>query len=115
VVFFEKMKQIKLKLFKGRLSPDWDIWQVEIDGEKIPLNTTSMGGGKSYHMDEELQGVIIENKFNICKEFIHTDLGKLFGFISRDDIDSEIIHITKVGEKVGGEIILSQRNLIKNY
>jgi hypothetical protein len=110
------MKQIKLKLVNAKiaLSKNWDTFEVELNDKIIPINIDSMSHGK-FRTGDKLQGVIIGDKFNICREYIHTDLGKLFGFISRDNVPIELIHITRVGGKSNGEIILSKRNLIKNY
>lgn len=62
------------------------------------LNIKSIGG-KEYAIGEKVQGVITDdNKFNVCREYNIDDnvKSKIFGFISKDELDSEFITITTI-------------------
>lgn len=65
---------------------------------KHPLNVKSIGG-KEYAIGEKVEGVITEdNKFNVCREYNIDDnvKSKIFGFISKDELDSEFVTITVI-------------------
>jgi len=62
------------------------------------LNIKSIGG-KEYAIGEKVKGVITEdNKFNVCREYDIDDnvKSKVFGFISKDNLDSEFVTITVI-------------------
>jgi hypothetical protein len=111
---------------------DNDDVVVELaDGNKIPINNTSLGN-KSYNIGEEVQGVIVDEKLNVCREYDHSRKGKLFGFISNDEMNDDWITITVMTDfrpnlvsqggiqryqtEYGvGEQITVRRSLINNY
>lgn len=62
------------------------------------LNVKSIGG-KEYAIGEKVNGVITEDdKFNVCREYNIDDnvKSKIFGFISKDEIDNDFITITEI-------------------
>lgn len=116
---------------KVALNDNDDVIVELADGNKIPINNTSLGN-KSYKIGEEIQGVLIDDKINVCHEYNHSRKGKIFGFISKDDINDEWIIITVMNDfrpnlisKGGiqryeteygvGEEITVRRSLIINY
>jgi len=118
-----------MKIEKGKIAvKDGNVF-IEVDGKNIPVNKISLSN-KEYNVGEEVQGVIQEEKFNICRDYDHSRKGKLFGFISDDELNDDFITITvmadfrpKLMSTMGlnkseyevGEIIRVRRELINNY
>ena len=122
-----------MEIANGKIAlNDNDEIVVELaEGNKIPVNNTSLGS-KSYNIGEEVQGVIIEEQVNICREYDLSRKGKIFGFISVDEINDEWITITLMTDfrptlvsqggiqryqtEYGvGEQITVRRSLVTNY
>ncbi len=70
-----------------------DLMLVTADGVAYPINNTSLGG-RSYDIGEEVKGVLVNGKLNICREYTHERKGPLYGYISMDDVSDEWITIT---------------------
>jgi|ERR1035437_1175015 hypothetical protein len=110
-----------MEIVTGKVGLNWDNIIVEVDGKKILSSSASLSN-KSYTIGEEVQGVIINSEFKICQEYIHEKKGKIFGFISKDEINEDWITITtllknendkskyKIGKKIG-----VSRKQITNY
>lgn len=107
---------MKIKTGQIRIEND-DIVAIISEG-KIPINNISLGG-REYTIGEEIKGVVIENKFNIVKEY-DSETISAFGFISQDDLDNDYIHIRMIQSgdndefEVGDEIPV-KRDSVKNY
>ena len=121
-----------MKLVHGKITieNEEDLF-VTVDGNKIPLNKTSLGNS-TYEIGQDVSGVIADdNTFHICKKYHDSRKGNVYGFISEDDIESDFINITCVepfepklissgggGYKERyeiGEHISLRRELINNY
>jgi len=122
-----------MEIANGKIAlNDNDEIVVELaEGNKIPVNNTSLGS-KSYNIGEEVQGVVIDEQLSICREYTHSRKVKLFGFISNDEINDEWITITLMTDfrptlvsqggiqryqtEYGvGEQITVRRSLVTNY
>jgi|GEM_PF-2952902 len=55
-----------MKTIKGKIAPDWDLVTVDIDGKKFVVDTES-AGNKSYYIGQEVEGFIVNDKFNIIE------------------------------------------------
>ncbi len=106
-----------MKTTKGKIAIENDDLVVEIADKKIPVNTVSLGG-KSYDIGEEVEGIIIDGKFNIVRMY-ESETITCMGFISQDDISSDLIHIKCVDnvdeETIIGEELPINRESITNY
>jgi hypothetical protein len=59
-------------------------------GIEVPVRETSFGNQMNmYKEGVEVSGVLVDNYFNICREFHHNRKGKLFGYIKENDKDDE--------------------------
>jgi len=101
-----------MEIVTGKLSVEWDILKVIFGEDEITIDTVSMGG-KEFMIGEKINGVVFKNKFFICRNYNLKDGRKLFGYISKDSLFSEIIVITTMGEV--SEKIVIKRNQVKNY
>lgn len=101
-----------LPIISGKLSNEWDILKVIVEGNKLELDTISMGG-KEFRIGEEIKGVIVKGKFCLCRNYNLKDGRKLFGFISKDMFMSTIIVIAIIAENP--EVIVTKRTQVKNY
>src|ERR1700744_2476405 len=103
-----------MQLVKGNIGLKWDDVVVEIDNAKIPVNVKSLGS-RNYYLGKQVEGIIIDGMFNICAEYHGLKKEKWFGFISRDNIDEELIKITLIDNEKSGETLAINRKEIKNY
>ena len=116
---------------KIRLGKNDNVLAEITDEIKAPINIASMGN-RQYNIGEEVEGVFVDNTFCICRYYEIKKLRKkLFGYISKDDIESDVIKITQVNQKesklnknikkcIGnkikeGETFVINRELVKNY
>lgn|ERR1035437_9249369 len=103
-----------MKITIGKVVLKDDDLVVEVsDGKTIHINTKSLGN-KQYGIGEEVQGVIIDEQFNVCREYNN---GKkvMFGFISEDELHDDNIRITLIDKGVVGDSVSIQRSLVNNY
>src|SRR3954464_7035826 len=84
-----------MKTVKGKIAFTWDIVQVEYCGQLLPLNLASMGS-VCYHAGQIIDGIIMNDKFHVCKEYMDAELGPMYGYIVKDDFDSKCVRINVI-------------------
>jgi len=55
-----------MEILKGKIAPNWDLVAVDIDGKKFIVDTES-AGDKIYYIGQEVEGFIVNDKFNIIE------------------------------------------------
>lgn len=105
-----------MKITIGKVILKDDDLVIEVSGGKtIHINTKSLGN-KQYGIGEEVQGVIIDKQFNVCREYEYRNAKNvMFGFISEDELHEDNIKITLIDKGEVGDSVSVQRNLVSNY
>lgn len=103
---------------KIRIPRNWDadvVVMLDTPNKEVPLNIKSIGG-KTIYNGEKLTGVIVNNEFNLCKEYqSKKEMRKCFGFISDDEITHDYVRVTFVDEINNGKTVWLERDDISNY
>lgn len=108
-------------VFRGKIliPRNWDadvMVLLDTINKEVPININSIGG-KTLCNGEKVTGVIVNDKFNLCKEYHHNTkpkLKKCFGYISYDEITHDYVCITVIGD-IKQEKIWVERDKVKNY
>lgn len=103
-----------MKIEKGKLVVDIDNTVVEFSGKCAHLSARTMGG-KEYHNGETVEGIVVNLEFCLCREFVTPNHGKVYGYISEDEITSDNIEITTINSNTLGTILSVNRDEVENY